>query len=173
MSLPITASFRWSKDEFLRSQLLAVRLSPHGRWFYRFTTAIGVLILLSGIVSLYQRTTGWPGFLFTVLFSSIFFAMPFFARRTALKLYAQKPDRDMEVTWEISEDGIRSKTPLASSEITWAFFQRVLQAREGFLLYPSGRVFHWLPTHAFRDTGDVERFAQLAKSKVRDYAKVG
>jgi hypothetical protein len=134
--------------------------------------AIGVLILLSGVVSFYQHGIGWPGFLFTVLFSALFFSMPLFARRTALKLYAQKPDRDMEVTWDISEDGIRSKTPLAASENTWAFFQKVLRAREGFLLYPNGRIFHWLPTHAFRDAGDVERFAELAKSKVREYAEV-
>jgi hypothetical protein len=169
MSIPITASFRWSKDEFLRVQRLAVRHSRQGRLIYRVTTLIGVLILLSGVVSLYQRTTGWPGFLFTVFFSALFFSIPLFARRTALKIYAQKPDRDMEVTWDISDDGIRSKTELASSENTWAFFQKVLRVREGFLLYPSGSIFHWLPMHAFRNTGDAERFAELAKSKVRDY----
>lgn len=173
MSSTINASFRWSKDEFLLAQGLAVRHSRNVPWFYRGVTAIGVIILLSGIVHLYQHTIEWPGFLFTVLFGGLFCSMPFLARRAALKLYAQKPDRDMEVTWDISEDGVRSKTALAASENTWAFFQKVLRAREGFLLYPSGRVFHWLPMHAFRDTADVERFAQLAKSKVRDYAEVG
>lgn len=172
MSLPITASFRWSRNEFLRAQRLAVRHSPQGRWLYRFTTAIGVLILLSGIVSVYKGTVGWLGFLFTVLFSGIFFCMPFLARRTALRLYAQKPDRDMEVTWEISEDGIHSKTRLASSENTWTFFHRVIRTKEGFLLYSSGSMVNWLPTHAFRNADDMERFARLAKSKVRDYADV-
>ena len=173
MNSPIIASFRWSKDEFLRSQRLAVRYSREGRLVYRVTATIGALILLSGLVSLYQRSMGWLGFLFTLLFSGFFFCTPLFARRTALKLYAQKPDRDMEVTWDISEDSIRSKTPLAVSENTWAFFPKVLRSREGFLLYPSGRIFHWLPMHAFRDTGDVERFAELAKSKTREYADVG
>jgi pimeloyl-ACP methyl ester carboxylesterase len=56
---------------------------------------------------------------------------------------------------------------------TWAFFQKAIRTREGFLLYPNPRLFHWLPMHAFRDTGDVERFAELAKSKVREYAEVG
>ena len=172
MSTPITASYRWSKDEFLRAQRLAVRHSRQGRLLYRFLTVIGVLILLSGVVGLCQRTTGWLGFLFTVLLSSFFFSVPLFARRTALKLYAQKPDRDMVVTWDISDDGIRSKTELASSESTWAFFQKVFRVREGFLLYTSGSIFYWLPMHAFRDTADAERFAELAKSKVRDYGHV-
>ena len=172
MSTQITASFRWSKNEFLRAQRLALRHSSAGAVvLYRLMPAIGVLILLSGIVQLYQHTTGWPGVVFTLLFSSLFFSMPFFARRTALKLYAQKPDRDMEVRWDISNDGIRSKTELASSENTWAFFQKALRVREGFLLYPGGSVFHWLPMHAFRDTADVERFAELVKSNVRDYVQ--
>lgn len=168
----MTASFRWSKDEFLRSQRLALRHSRGGRWIYRFTMVVGTLILLSGAASLYQHTTDWAGFVFIALFSAIFFSMPLFVRCAARQAYAQKPDRDMEVTWDISEDGIRSKTPLALSENTWASFQKMVRAREGFLLYPSGRMFHWLPTHAFRDTEEVERFAELAKSRVKEYAEL-
>jgi hypothetical protein len=141
------------------------------RLLYRFISIIGVLILLSGGVSLYQRTTGWTGFLFTAFVSAFFLSMPLFRRRAALKLYAKKPDRDMEVVWEISEDKIRSKTELASSENAWAFFPKVVRVREGFLLFPSGAVFHWLPMRAFREAGDVERFAVLAKSKVKDYVQ--
>lgn len=170
---PITASFRWSKDEFLLSQRLAMRCSREGRWISRFNTAVGALILLSGIVTLYQHIIGWLGFLFTIVFGGFLLSMPFFARRAALKFYSQKPDRDMEVIWDISEDGVRSKTPLAVSENTWLFFPRVIRAREGFLLFPSARIFHWLPMHAFRNTEDAERFARLAKSKVRAYAEMG
>jgi hypothetical protein len=172
MSTSITASFQWSKDEFLRAQRLAVRHSPQARLIYRLTTLIGVLILLSGMVGLYRGTTGLPGLLFTVLFGALFFSIPLFGRRAALKIYAQKPDRDMEVTWIITDDGVRTRTELASSENTWAFFQKVLRVRDGFLLYPGASVFHWLPMHAFRNPGDMERFAELAKSKVREYKQV-
>ena len=73
----ITASFRWSKDEFLLAQRSAVQNMQQIRLLYRFISIIGVLILLSGGVSLYQRTTGWTGFLFTAfvglnLFQSAF-----------------------------------------------------------------------------------------------------
>ncbi len=167
---PITASFRWTKDEFLRAQRLAMRHAPKSRLILRVTTLIGALILLSGIVGVHNRTLGWAGFAFTVFYSGIFFSVPLFARRAARKMYAQKPDRDMQVTWEISDDIVRTKTELASSENAWAFFQKVRRLREGFLIYPSGNIFHWLPLHAFRDPADAERFAELAKSKVRDYA---
>jgi hypothetical protein len=173
MSTPIVASFRWSKDEFLRAQRYAIGHSRLARLVYFFTTAAGAVILLIGALSLYEHSMAWAGFLFMVLFSALFFAMPLFSRRAALQLYAQKADRDMEVTWNISEDCIRSKTPLALSENAWALFHKAIRTREGFLLYPNTRMFHWLPMHAFHDTGDVERFAELAKSKVKEYAEVG
>jgi hypothetical protein len=89
-----------------------------------------------------------------------------------LKQYAQKPDRGREVTWEISESGIRTTTASSTSDNTWALFVRAVKAREGFLLYPQGRSFYWLPLDAFRDPADAERFAQLAKSKVKDYVEI-
>jgi hypothetical protein len=48
----------------------------------------------------------------------------------------------------------------------------MLRVREVFLLYPGGNTFHWLPMHSFGDPADAERFAQLAKTKFRDYAHV-
>jgi len=156
----------------MASQRLAVRYSQRARWIYRLTTTMGVLTLLPGIASLFHHPIPWPGFLF-ILVSGYLFSMPMLARRAALKYFAKKPDRDMEVTWEISEKGVRSRTPLAASENTWSFFPKVIRAREGFLLYPSNHIFHWLPMHAFRNAEDAERFAQIAKSKVRDYTEVG
>jgi len=116
----------------------------------------------------YNHTIALPGLLFTLFFGAFFFSIRLFTRRAVLKLYAQKPDRDMEVTWEISDDGIRAKTELMASENKWAVFQKAVKAKEGFLLYPSSSMYHWIPMRAFRD-GDAERFAELAKEKVKDY----
>src|SRR5206468_6953159 len=129
-------------------------------------------ILFIGFVNFYMHPSWWPAFMFTALVSGFFFSMPLFARAATLKFYEQKPDRDMEVTWHISEDRVSSKTDLASSENSWAFFPRVLRLHEGFLLYPNDRIFHWLPLHDFRDLRDIERFADLAKSKAKEYRRV-
>jgi len=165
----ITGTFRWTKEEFLRVQRLAMRHSQQSRHFRRFMPVLGVLILLSGVVSIYQHPSSWGSLIPLVIFGGVFLALPFWIRRAALKMYAQKPDRDMEVTYEISESGIRSKTSLAASENSWAFFQKVVRERDGFMLYPSGSMFHWLPMHAFRDPEDIERVVDLAKSKVKEY----
>jgi hypothetical protein len=168
MTTPIIASFRWSKEEFLRVQLLAVRFSRQGRMIYRVCSFLGVMILLGGIINLCKQPAALAGWLFPLFFSAFFFSIPLFTRRAALKLFAQKSDREMDVTWEISTDCVRTKTQLAASEIQWELFQKIIRVREGFLMYPSPNAFHWLPMHAFRD-GDAERFAELAETKVKDY----
>lgn len=171
MIAPIIASFRWTRDEFLRAQRHAVRHSLQGQIVIWGTRLAGVLILFSGLATTYQHGVAWVGYAITVLFSAFFFSIPLFARRAALKFYARKPDRDMLVTWEISESGIRTGTELATSENSWAFFQKVRRLRQGFLIYPNTHIFHWLPLHAFREPEDAERFAGLAKSKVKDYSE--
>jgi hypothetical protein len=169
MTAPIIASFRWSKDEFLRAQRLAVRHFPQGRMILRVTRVIGTLILLCGVFNFYRHTVGWFGFCYIMLFALFFFSMPFFTRRAALKLYAQKPDRDMEVKFEISEERVRMGSELASAENSWELFQRIIRGHDGFLIYQSGNLFHWLPLHAFQSADDIERFADLARTKVKDY----
>ncbi len=99
--------------------------------------------------------------------------VPLADREMTLRHYAKRPDRDMVILWEFYPDRITSRTEASSSTLEWRMISRVLQTTEGFLLYPNDRVFHWLPAHAFREPADVEAFAQLAKSKVRDFVRVG
>jgi len=111
--------------------------------------------------------------LFCLVAAVSFLAIPLFVRQMTLRHYAKRPDRDMVILWEFYPDRITSRTEASSSMFEWRMISRVLQTTEGFLLYPNDRVFHWLPAHAFREPADVEAFAQLAKSKVRDFVRVG
>jgi hypothetical protein len=84
-------------------------------------------------------------------------------------MYAQKPDRDMLVTYEISTDCIATRSEVASTDMLWRTIVRAHRVPEGFLLYPTDRTFHWLPVHGFHDAADVERLAQLTQSNVQQY----
>lgn len=78
----------------------------------------------------------------------------------------------MLVSWEFYPDRIINKTEASSATMEWRMISRVLQTTQGFLLYPNDHIFHWLPVHAFRQTTDIETFAQLANSKVRHFNHV-
>ena len=110
--------------------------------------------------------------LFCIIMGTVLLAFPLILRRVTLRHYAQRPDRDMVVTWEFHPDRIVSKTEASSATLEWRMISRVLQTKQGVLLYPNDRVFHWLPVHAFRDTADLQAFAELAKSKVKRYIPV-
>jgi hypothetical protein len=103
------------------------------------------------------------------ILAAVFLAMPLFMRRAVLKVYAQKPDRDMLVTYEFSDRHIASRSDVASSEMLWQTIIRAHKVPEGFLLYITDRAFHWLPVHGFQGASEVERLAQLTASKVRQY----
>ena len=153
----------------LLAQRLHMRYSKQGRMFRWIFTGGGVLFLVLGISILSQQPNFFAFSLPLFLLGAVFLAMPLFTRRAVLKMYAQKPDRDMHVSYEISIDRISTKSEVVSTEMLWRTIVRAHKVPEGFLLYPSDRMFHWLPVHGFQNAADVERLAQLTKSSVKQY----
>ena len=174
MDKAITANFRWSAYELLTAQGIHLRHSPNFRKVQRGRWTIAPFGILVGIVILVKhgfQPMGLLGLFFIVL-STALSAFPLIIRRMTLQHYARRPDQDMLVNWEFYPDHIVSKTEASSATLEWRMISRVLQATQGFLLYPNVRMFHWLPIHAFREPADSKAFAQLAKSKVQHYDQV-
>jgi len=145
MDNPITASFQWSAEELLTAQRIHMRHSPEFRKFRRVRWTIVPMGILGGGFVLFihgLRPDGVLGLLCVVAGIS-FLAAPLFVRRMTLRHYARRPDRDMVVSWEFYSDHISTKTEASSSAFEWRMILRVLQATEGFLLYPNDRIFHW------------------------------
>jgi hypothetical protein len=169
MDKPITVSFRWSAKEMLLAQRLHMRYSRQGRTYRRIFIGGGVLFAILGIACRARGqdyfASGFPMF----LLAAVFLAMPLFARRAVLKMYAQMPERDMLVTYEISTDRIATRSEVASTDMLWRTIVQARKVPEGFLLYPTDRMFHWLPVHGFHEAADVERLAQLTKANVEQY----
>jgi len=99
-------------------------------------------------------------------------SIPWFTRRATVKDFAKRPDKDMDLEWQISPDRLAAKTAVSSAETAWSMISRVLRTREGFLFYPNDKMFHWFPAHAFRDATEMERLAQIAQSRVQQYDHV-
>lgn len=131
---------------------------------------LGIVFLFVASANFFLRPSDY-GMIGLMLLGAMFVSMPLFIRRGALRLYAQKADRDMTVRWEISDDRVSSKTDLAASDLSWTAFVKVARLPQGFLLYPNDSVFLWLPVHAFASAADVERFAALATVKVNNMSR--
>ena len=171
MDNPITASFKWSAEELLTAQRVHMRHSPQFRKVRRARWTIAPMGILGGGFVLFIHGLRPDGVLalFCVVAGLSLLAVPSLVRRMTLRHYVRRPDRGLVVNWEFYSDHISTKTEASSSTFEWRMISRVLQATEGFLLYPNDRIFHWLPTHAFREAANVEAFTQLAKSRVQNY----
>jgi hypothetical protein len=172
MDKPITVAFRWSAEEMLLAQRLHMRHSRQGRKIRRLVIGGAALFLLLGIAGLAKGRDFFAAAFPFFLLAGVFLAMPLFTRRAVLKMYEQKPDRDMVVTYQISTDSIAAQSDVASSSILWRTIIRAHRTPEGFLLYPTDQVFYWLPMRGFQDSADIERLAQLAKTNAKEYKTV-
>ena len=156
----------------LLAQKLHARYSSQGRRLRMIFMGLGILFLVLGVASLPQQ--GFLlGMLPFLLLASFFLSIPLFTRRAVQKMYAQKPDRDMVVTYQITPDRLETRSEVASSDAVWRTIIRAYRVPEGFLLYPTDRMLHWLPAHGFQDPADMERLSELIKTKVDRYDHAG
>jgi hypothetical protein len=105
--------------------------------------------------------------------TALLVGVPRLLRRAILKAYAKRPDRDMVLNYEMSEEGLSSRNDVASTDLQWRAIVKAVRTVDGFLLYISDMQIHWLPVRGFQDAADVNRFADLSKRKVRDYQEMG
>ena len=176
METPIKISYRWNADEALLLNRLHMRHSPQLRKLQRSTRSGAGIFILLGFLSFCMMgvtTDKWRAATYgcglVLVGVVILTGPPIFMRRVALKAYAKRPDADMVVTYQISEERLLCKSDVASSDMLWGVIASVLRTADGFLLYVSGTQVHWLPTRGFQDPADADRFAELARSKVESY----
>jgi YcxB-like protein len=176
MDTPIKVSYRLSAAEMLLLHRLHMRHSAQGRKVTSSFRNGGILFLILGIILLCGvaltpqklRALGF-GLGLVLLGAGILVGVPALLRTAALKAYAKKPDKDLVVAYELSEEGLSCKSDVASSNLLWRAIPKVQRLAEGFLLYVTDTQVHWLPNHGFQVPADADRFAGLAKAKVGDF----
>ena len=180
MDSPITVSYRWSADEMVLVNRLHMRYSAQGRKLNRSCRSGGILFVCIGILCLCavgvttQKTRAIEyGLALVSMGAVLLVGVPRVLRRATLKAYAKRADRDLLVTYELSEEGLTCKNDVASTDLQWRGVLKAVRTVDGFLLYVSDIQIHWLPARSFRDPADANRFAELLKGKVKDYEEVG
>jgi hypothetical protein len=130
---------------------------------------LSLIFLIGGIASFYFGRTDLAGFVGLVVLCIIMNVIPSVPLLAALRRFRHTQALDRLVTWEITDEQLTVKSDLASMTLRWNALIRVVRLPDGFLLGTDPGFFQWLPTHAFHEPPDIERFAELAKSKVRRY----
>jgi len=170
MEQPIVIRFRWTADELLQANRYHFRHTcrPIFRFGLHFIFAF---LFLGGVLMLTMPSpdgkTPLPlsiGFLIAGIYW--FAVRPFERRWTVRRQISKRPDRDLDIEWQVAADKILAQSALARSEVSWQAFTKVVRTPAGVLLYPFDRLFHWLPRHGFANDVEFEKFVELAKGKV-------
>jgi len=139
-----------------------------GRSYEHAVFVLGPLAIFGGAAMFAVRGVDFSG-LFFLVGGLALLAAPIISRRIERRQYSQRSEKDAVVTWEFFSDHLDIKTPASASIMEWKIISRAIRTPQGFLLYQSENVFFWLPVHAFRNPQDVEAFAELVESRVRQF----
>lgn len=168
MNEEVVVRFKWTVDELLRGH----RTHYHHRVRAPFRWAFWVLAAAFIIVG--SRLLRHPGDVSTgaaLLFLGLYIPAVFLLirPRKIRRQFARRRDRDGEVKWRISADRLHVETKNGTSDFAWAALVKVVQSPDGYLLYPTAQMFHWLPRHGFAGDDDFARIAELAQPRVPEF----
>jgi hypothetical protein len=172
MEQPIVIRFRWTADELLRAYGYHFRHTcrPVFRFALHFIFA---LMILAGY-GLIRKGDATIALGIAFLAGGIYwFVFRRFERRWMVRRqFRKRPDRDIELEWQIADDKIRTQSSLGQSEFGWQTFAKMVRTPTGVMLYPIDQMFHWLPRAGFASDADFERCLALAKSKIERHYDV-
>ncbi len=86
--------------------------------------------------------------------------------------FVKRPDKDMEIEWEIAPDKLVVRSPIGNSDLSWKAFVKIVRTPSGLMLYSLEGLFHYLPRRGFASDADFEQVAELAKSKLQRFCHV-
>jgi len=162
MEEPIVIRYRWTAEELLRAT----------RYFWRSMFGLRLRLILFGWAALLAAVSFWVGlsfvttWLFLVVLFYVFFLSDLTLGWAVRRKFKQRPDRDVEIEWRVTEEQLRIRSKLSDSEVAWEIFAKGVIAPDGVLLCPNNQIFHWLPREGFASDAEFGRFLELAKSKV-------
>ena len=159
---PVVAQFQWTADDLLTARRWHQKhvCRPFFRWAVHITL---VLIVAVSLYSLFRSGLSAIPVGFLVAAFYIYFLRRFEVRWLTRRQFAKRPDRNSEIQWSASPQGLSTAATHGRSDFQWTALTKVLHTPDGFLFYPTEEVFHFLPRRGFRDETDFDRLAQLAR----------
>ena len=86
--------------------------------------------------------------------------------------FNKRPDKDIEVECQFFPEKIVMDAILGHSEFIWDALYEVTQAKEGYLVFLTPQIFHWLPRHGFGNDEGYHAFAELARQRVKTFREI-
>ena len=167
MEDPIVVSYDFTDAEMRRLFTLAIR----SRLIARFSMPIGLTIVGVILLRLWFTSFEYFGDYFAPLvFGAFFVCLVPITKWISLRRFRKSPLRGMSAVWTITPERLSSRGGDAySNDFSWKMITRVVEVRDGFMLYPNTSQIYWLPFDGFRHQADIGGFRELASTRVPKY----
>ena len=173
MEKPIVIHFRLTADDWIQAYRYHFRhiCRPVFRFALHFIFA---LMLVAGGLGIRDRIGLSVPVSLGFLIGGVYWlaVRPFERRRMIRRQLSERPDRDMELEWRITDDKICTQSGLGHSELIWQAFTKMVRTPSGVMFYPTDQFFHWLPRRGFASDSEFERLVELARSKIQRHFDV-
>ncbi|MDR3619339.1 MAG: YcxB family protein [Paludisphaera borealis] len=183
-----SVSFLFTEQEFIAAYR-AVRMAEN-RSYDSFISRLGVIVLgyvflLGGIMVTIMWLLGMEGgngpipplaALFNIAIAGVagwaLYSRIHGYRRRLKSMYRKLPIQGEKVHYQFTPLRIITEGKLAQGSVDWSVINRVLEFRDGFLLYWGTGSAGWIPNHALSDTFGVDDLAELFRAKVKKFVVI-
>ena len=121
MEQPVTVKFRWSADDLYQGLCYHQRQRCRRVIRTLLRATIYTLAVLSCVGGIFAHRAGepWTPYLIFPVLAVCWWSQPFWQRRLVWRQFAKRPDKGVEVEWQISPDELSTRAPHAYSEFGW------------------------------------------------------
>ena len=133
---------------------------------------IAILFCLTGIGILVFSNT-WDGVIVTVIGILSLAAMTFGAPWLARLHFRKNPNKNVEIEWQFSPDGIRIIGPRSSTQAEWSVVFKVVATPDGLLFYFVPQLFNWVPRNGFATDAEFVSTVELSRKNCQRFVEVG
>jgi hypothetical protein len=167
MSDICTAKYQWTREELVRAMQHHQRLKIRRGVLLMMKIFSVALLAFVGLVTIawfLLPSTSLPPFWALVVLALFSLYWLTFDRLNSwywARGFSKRPDANIEIEWQFSNDQITMRTALGTATVTWKSFFKVVETTEGFLFYPLKKLFHWLPFAAFESPECVAKVREL------------
>ena len=162
-------NFQFTLDDYRNAFRAHYRkgASAYRRWMRRLVLAIGILLLLTGVLMVITRqgplSAAIPPLILGAAWTWIGMGKTYLL--SARSQFATNPALRGPRRVEFSDDGVNTDAGIASSQVRWKAFLRHVESKDTFLLYTSPACFVVVPKRVLQPE-QVDELRRLLQTHV-------
>ncbi len=164
----VSGKYRFSVDELLVANSHAIKEQAR-RSLLNLIIPLGIGLLLVAVFLLDDREAPIRVGLGILGAYFLLFRLPLITRMMVRRQFSKRSDQNIEITYEASDEGMIWTTDHSTSSFRWSLVSKARRFKDGYLIFSSPSIFHWIPNHSLVFQIEIEALSKLFQTHIQDY----